>query len=150
MKERNALLCVVFAFAVGFLLPVSAQSTYHGQDWAEWSETEKTMYIVGWVDGRADAAWKVIGALDPKLRAKGKAALDDPRLAEFQRSVTVGQMYVGMGKFYEDYKNLNITVRTALALVNEQLKGGRVTEEKLQRIRQIEAESAAKRGNEDK
>jgi hypothetical protein len=64
---------------------------------------------------------------------------------KLQRSVTVGQLLAGMDEFYKDYKNLNITTRTAVSLVSGQLTGENITEKHLQNVRRVEAERAAKK-----
>ncbi len=123
----------------------AAESEFDGQEWNGWSTASKTMYLVGWIDGRAEGTWDAIAALDKKLFSKGDAALDDPRLQSLQAGVTVGQLLVGVNEFYKDYKNLNIGVRTAVSVVDEQISGKEVTEEWLQGLRQIEAQRSAKR-----
>lgn len=135
-RRFSLLLCI----AIGLLAsPLFGQSTFDGQSWKEWSTDRKIFYVVGYVDGRASGVWDAIEALDPKLFAKGSAALQDPRLASLERSLSVGQIIESMDQFYGDYKNLNIGIRTAVSVVSDQLAGVDVTEAKLQAIRRIEA-----------
>lgn len=105
--------------------PTFAQSDYTGMDWNAWSTDTRLMYLVGYADGRSNGAWEILLLVDEERweRARENEALE-PVLKEFESSVTVGQLLLGVTKFYEDFRNLHIQVRDAVAVIFDEANGG--------------------------
>lgn len=65
----------------------------------------------------------------------------DPQLKHLDSNVTVGQLFEGVNKLFEDYRNLHVLVRTAVSIIGQEAAGKIIlTEEYLQAIRRISAQ----------
>jgi len=99
---------------------VRAQSDFDGNAWVGWHTDIRMMYLVGWVDGRQAGAWEAVSAVAPELRSKWT---EDPRIAKLELEVTVGQLLKGVNSFYDDYRNLTISIRSAVGIVVDEATG---------------------------
>lgn len=123
--------------ALASAAPSLAQSSFTGQQWRGWSSDAKIMYLVGWVDGWQHGLFEATKEFAPSLIATWPS---DPRVAKFASTVTVGQLLEGVNKFYDDYRNLQIGIRTAIEVVDDESSGkGHWSEEDLIRLRAAEA-----------
>jgi hypothetical protein len=133
-------LLAVSALLLGTASVLCGQSKDTGLDWRQLTVGEKTMYVLGWIDGKTEGIWSTIRVLDPNLHRQGMKALENPRLKPLNRTVKVGELVTGLDEFYKEYKNLPISVRSAIAVVRDQLTGANITEEYLQRLRRAETQ----------
>jgi hypothetical protein len=117
--------------------PMSAQSSFTGQNWRDWSSDVRLMYLVGWVDGREHGLFEATKEFAPTLISTWPK---NPRVAKFASNVSVGQVHEGVNKFYEDYRNMHIAIRTALEIVDDESTGKHHwSGEDIARIRAAEA-----------
>ncbi|MGH8565666.1 MAG: hypothetical protein ACREXW_16870 [Gammaproteobacteria bacterium] len=126
-----------------FSAPLAALSFYTGADWREWTTGERLMYLVGYVDGRSNGFFDTLRVMDEKRWREviREGVAKDPRLKDLDSNVTVGQLFEGVNKLFEDYRNLHVLVRTAVSIIGQEAAGKIIlTEEYLQAIRRISAQ----------
>lgn len=134
------------AVAISFLLfaPSAApRSSYTGADWREWTIRDRLQYLVGYADGHSSGFFDTLRVMDEKRWSKviREGVNKDPQFKRVGSNVTVGQLFEGVNKLFEDYRNLHVSVRSAVSIIHDEARGNIVvTEEFLQKIRRIEAQ----------
>jgi hypothetical protein len=135
---RQIVACTVLTLLL-LSAPASAQSSSTGPDWNGWTRKEKVTYLLGWIDGRQSGAYYAVLEVRPEL-IKTWSGPNSPVLKLFPR-LTISQLEEGINKFYTDYRNLHIQVRTAVELIVGDATGKQpLTDEYLNKIRKMEAE----------
>ena len=132
----------LFCLAVASLCVASAlaQSDSTGPEWNQWSRKEKVVYLLGWIDGRQSGAWSAAYELKPDLTIKWHGVTPPDPLKKLFPKVTVGQLEKGLNKFYSDYRNLHIQIRSAVEAILQDITGEQpLTDEYLNRLRKEEA-----------
>jgi len=116
------------------------QTNPAGATWNQWTREKKAIYLLGWVDGRQSGAYDAVQMFKPELMKK----FFDPKSPTqklFPPTITVGQLSSGADKFYGDYRNLHIDIRSAVDLIFDDIRGKRpLTEEYLKQIRKTAAD----------
>lgn len=108
---RLAMLAILLFAAVH----APAQSDFDGDYWKRKTRDEKTMYLVGFVDGRNLGINEAASAL--------QVSLSESRLASLNSRITVGQLLDGLDDFYRDWRNTKIRIREALEYVTMEAQG---------------------------
>jgi len=94
---------------------------------------------MGWVDGRQNGAYNAVEMFKPELIKRFFDA-NSPTHKLFPPTITVGQLEAGLDKFYGDYRNLHIDIRSAVELIFDDIRGKHpLTEEYLNQIRKTVA-----------
>jgi hypothetical protein len=100
------------------------------------------MYLDGWAAGRSEGLFETLRVMDEKrwIKAVTEGVEKDPQLKSLPSKVTVGQLLEGVNKFFEDYRNLHVSVPNAVSLIYQEPAGRIIlTDEYLQEIRRLEA-----------
>lgn len=140
---RTSGLLLSLLFVVGIARSSDAQSSFTGTNWRGWSYEIQLLYIVGWIDGRQHGLFRATQEFSPATISQWETS---PRIAKFDLCVSAGQLVEGVTRFYDDYRNLQIGIRSAVGIVIDEATGRKHwTDDELMRIR--EREATAKRTN---
>lgn len=114
---------LMLALTIGVSTPAQAQSERDGNWWREQSDTSRTFYLVGLLDGAQRLTISLIGHDSLDASNIETLARTAKIVGDSVPSATVGQIKDGFDDIYKDFRNRRIQVPYIAIVVFRQIRG---------------------------